>query len=233
MTCLQVSYTQDCFEADETIWKNTWSSCTMSTNPKSEYGLSHWIQYDMGEIRNMSKSWIWNCNDPVKLDQGFELVNIDYSIDGQNWTNWGEYSFPKAQGDAIYSGFEGPDLLGVKCQFVLITVISNHGEPNCAGIAEIKFNLLPGFEESIISNTELVDLKKSKYTLLPNPAVDIVYINGELKDKMQYSILNSYGMILQTGIIGINQNSIPVKELGTGIYFIKIENQIMRLIKAH
>ena len=132
-----------CFDADASIWLDTWASCETAPNPKSEYGNTHWIQYDFGSVRKLSKTWVWNSNDPSKLNQGFNLVQIDHSTDGQNWTNWGEMNFPKAAGDTVYGGFSGPDLVGIEAQYVLVTVMSNHGDPTCAGIAEIKFNLLP------------------------------------------------------------------------------------------
>lgn len=133
-----------CFEPDASIWLDTWASCEESPNPKTEYGNTHWIQYDFGSVRTLSKSWVWNANDPNKLEQGFNLVKIDYSTDGETWEYWGEMNFPKAEGAAVYGGFPGPDLLGIEAQYVLLTAMSNHGDPSCAGFAEIKFNLMQG-----------------------------------------------------------------------------------------
>lgn len=134
---------QECTEPDATIWENTWASCSKTMNPISDYGQSHWIQYDLGSVRKLSKTWIWNTNDPDELDQGFKTVKVDYSLDGENWTNWGEMEFPRAEGQAIYGGFEGPDLVNIDARYVLLTAMSNHGHPSCAGLAEVKFNLLP------------------------------------------------------------------------------------------
>lgn len=133
-----------CFEPDESIWLNTWASCETSPNPKPEYGNTHWIQYNFGSVRTLSKTWAWNTNEPAKLNQGFNLVKIDYSSDGQSWEYWGEMHFPQGTGEAIYSGFPGPDLMGIEAQYVLLTAINNHGAPNCMGLAEIKFNLMTG-----------------------------------------------------------------------------------------
>ena len=224
---------QDCFEADTHIWKNTWDSCTKSNNPNSDHGETHWILYDFSEIRNMSKSWIWNCNDPDELDKGFSLINIDYSLDGSNWTNWGEFNCPKANGDAIYSGFPGPDLQGVKCQFILLTVISNHGDSNCAGIAEIKFNLFPGYEESIISTTEDLDMSNDQYIVQPNPTDGLMYISGKLKENMNYHMLDSYGRIHKSGFIGSSKNSINISDLPSGMYYLKLEDSVSKVIKIN
>lgn len=140
---INYSIAQQCTQPGANIWKDTWVSCDKTLNPKAEYGNSHWIQYDFGAVRNLSKTWVWNTNDPTRLDQGFNLVKIDYSEDGQEWTALGEMNFPKAKGEAVYGGFSGPDLSNLKAQFVLLTAVSNHGDATCAGLAEIKFNLLP------------------------------------------------------------------------------------------
>ncbi|MBT8190637.1 MAG: T9SS type A sorting domain-containing protein [Bacteroidia bacterium] len=133
--------TAQCFDPDASIWKDTWASCEQSPNPIQAYGMSHWIQYDFGSIRNLSKSWIWNTNDPDKLNQGFNQVSIDYSEDGIDWIHWGEMTFPKAQGVAVYGGFPGPDLQNIKARYILLTALSNYGHSSCSGLAEIKFNL--------------------------------------------------------------------------------------------
>ena len=80
---------------------------------------------------------------PGRLNQGFKDIMVDYSADGEEWTHWGKMTLPKAQGDAIYGGFSGPDLSNISAQYILITATSNHGDEQCYGIAEIKFNLLP------------------------------------------------------------------------------------------
>ena len=143
-----------CFEPDATIWKDTWVSCDKAPNPIASYGNTHWIKYDLGLVRKLSKSWVWNTNDPSRLNQGFKRVVVDYSIDGEEWNNWGEMFFPKAQGKTVYGGFSGPNLVGIDARYVLITVLENHGDPTCAGIAEIKFNLLQDQEAIPITRPE-------------------------------------------------------------------------------
>ena len=145
----QYNTSAQCFEPDTNIWKDTWASCQKTANPNTENGNSHWIQYDLGTSRNLSRTWVWNSNDPSKLNQGFNQVKIDYSNDGESWTIWGVMNFPKANGEAIYGGFSGPDLQNVKARYVLITALSNHGHATCTGLAEVKFNLLPSDEPGV------------------------------------------------------------------------------------
>ncbi len=146
----QIAFGQ-CTEADADIWLNTWASCEKQENPMADAGKTHWIQYDLGAVRNLSKTWIWNTNDPSKLDQGFKRVRVDYSLDGEDWINWGEMHFPKGAGTPIYGGFSGPDLVGLEARYILLTALSNHGHPTCSGLAEVKFNLLPQILEEPIS----------------------------------------------------------------------------------
>ena len=131
-----------CEDADANIWLDTWASCQPSLSPKAEYGNTHWIQYDFGSVRNLSKTWVWNTNDPNQLQRGFQQVKVDYSVDGQVWTYWGEMVFPMGTGEAVYGGFSGPDMVGLQARYVLLTALSNHGDESCYGLAEIKFNLL-------------------------------------------------------------------------------------------
>lgn len=128
---------------DPTIWVDTWVSCTPTQNPIPDYGVGHWIQYDLGTVRRLSKTWVWNTNNPQKLDQGFNKVKVDYSIDGTIWNHWGEMNFPKGTGETIYSGFPGPNMVDLNARYVVLTAVSNHGDASCTGIAEVKFNLLP------------------------------------------------------------------------------------------
>ena len=141
---------------DASIWENTWTSCQKSDNPIPENGRTHWIMYDFGVPRSLSKTWIWNTNEPGQLDKGMKTIKVDYSMDGNEWTPWGQMNLPKAQGDAVYSGFPGPDLVGLQAQYVLITGVENHGHPQCYGLAEIKFNLLPDTSNSSAPVDEVV-----------------------------------------------------------------------------
>ncbi len=139
---IQDIYAQhDCYEPDASIWLNPWLSCNKSTHPIDIYDEEHWIKYDFGAIRSLSKTWIWNVNDPSLLNSGFNEVSIDYSLDGAIWTHWGNMNFPKGTGTAVYAGFSGPDLFGIDARYVIITSISNHGDVNCSGLSEVKFNL--------------------------------------------------------------------------------------------
>lgn len=136
-------FAQNCTTADASIWQNTWSSCTPSTNPNSAHGSGHWILYDLGENARLGKTQIWNTNEASKLDEGFKEVYVDYSTNGTTWTRLGEYVFEQGTGVATYGGFEGPNFQGKEVRYVLITAKSNYGNASCYGLCEVKFNAIP------------------------------------------------------------------------------------------
>nr|WP_297915043.1 discoidin domain-containing protein [uncultured Allomuricauda sp.] len=75
-----------CTSPEMTIWQNTWQSCQTLENPNTNRSAGHWIQYDLGSERVISKVHVWNTNDPTQLENGFRSVTVDYSNDGVNWT---------------------------------------------------------------------------------------------------------------------------------------------------
>ena len=134
------SYGQ-CDTPDPSIWENTWLSCSTSENPNLIRGKSHWILYDLGRPYPVGQSWVWNTNETGLTNQGMKEVIVDYSMDGENWEELGSYAFAQAPGQPQYGGFEGPDFGGKSIQYILITAVSNWGNSNCTGLAEVKFNL--------------------------------------------------------------------------------------------
>ncbi|MEM1337076.1 MAG: T9SS type A sorting domain-containing protein [Bacteroidota bacterium] len=146
LAILPFGYSQ-CATPEMTIWQNTWQSCRASQNPNADRPAGHWIQYDLGTERVISKVHVWNVNDPAQLNNGFRSVTVDYSNDGVNWTQLGTYDFPQGTGTPIYGGFEGFDFQGQKTRYVLLTANSNWGG-GCYGIAEIKFNLMLDLDEA-------------------------------------------------------------------------------------
>ena len=130
-----------CFDPGIEIWSDTWRSCQISENPNPARDAGHWIMYDFGETYRLSKTHIWNTNEPGKSDMGFRNVIVDYSQDGETWTELGTYEFPQGTEEAVYGGFEGFDFSDSLAQYVLITAVDNWGHASCSGLAEVKFNL--------------------------------------------------------------------------------------------
>ena len=132
-----------CVDPDASIWQNTWQSCEASENPNSERGTSHWVMYDFGAPYTLGKTRVWNTNEAGKTDMGFKNVTVDYSLNGEEWTELGTFEFAQGNGEAVYEGFESFNFDSIQAQYVIITAIDNWGHESCFGIAEIKFNIAP------------------------------------------------------------------------------------------
>jgi hypothetical protein len=119
--------------------EDSWLSCFPSPNPNTVRGTTHWIQYDFGSTVSLSQTKIWNYNVNDDLGRGFKDVVIDYSEDGVNWTQLGNFSWAQANGLDGYTGFDGPDFGGINARYVLITALSNWDNSNCMGFSQIEF----------------------------------------------------------------------------------------------
>ena len=116
---------------------NNWLSCNIAPSPNVSRADGHWVMYDYGKIYVLYNSHVWNYNESGALNQGFQNVAIDYSIDGTNWNTLGTYNWSLADGSSDYSGFVGPDFNGVNARFVLISSINMPSDPPCQGIGKI------------------------------------------------------------------------------------------------
>jgi len=83
---------------------SAWISCSQTPNPNSIRGNSHWVKYDFNNTYELSQMTFWNYNETDHTNQGIQDIVIDYSLDGQEWIEWGTYTMEQASGSSIYEG---------------------------------------------------------------------------------------------------------------------------------
>lgn len=71
--------------------------------------------------------------------------------------------------------------------------------------------------------------KHARYQLYPNPVQYALSVQTP-SDGFDYQIVNAFGQVVQTGS-GSNQRSILVADLATGIYALRIDNQLFTFVK--
>lgn len=193
--------------------KYAWTSCQMSASPNKNRAESHWIMYDLGSNYELGKSTVWNNNTPGKTKNGLHQVVIDYSKDGNAWTELGQFDFEEGAGSTIYQGDVGPDFGKVKARFVLITALSNHGG-ECYSLSELKINAKPTQTTATIDEALNVSLSVS-----PNPATDMVTVKlSSITDDMYYQLTDVSGKILRRSNVNTTAFKIDVSELTSGAY---------------
>ena len=97
------------------------------------------VAFDLGEDYNVGGLYVWNYNEGGQwLNRGIREAMIQWSDDGEKWTDVGKFSFDKANGSGELLGqpvkFEKP----VKARYFRINSLGNYGE-NETGLAEIRF----------------------------------------------------------------------------------------------
>ena len=134
---LQSAWSQCYPDRHNSTWFDGWVSCEESVNPNPARGNGHWILYNFHQQYALFEMDVWNFNAPDYLDYGMQEVVIDISADSITWTEYGQVTFPQANGLNTYEGAEVLDFDSTLAQYVLVTAVSNYGG-SCYGLSEIR-----------------------------------------------------------------------------------------------
>ncbi len=202
-----------------------WISCELAPNPNPARPVSHFIMYDFVKIYSLGQMQIWNTNDPSHLDWGMRDVAIDYSVDGENWTPAGEFTFPQASGLSTYEGAPGPHLNDIEARYLLITGLNNYGG-KCFGLSEFRVN----GEEVIISDVDdIANLECVDLSIFPNPFAEkmTLLLAPGCSGDMRYVLYDALGHEVisdKTSLISGQEKAIGIgRDLPAGSYMLHIE----------
>lgn len=157
-----------------------WLSCQVSDNPNPDRSRSHWIKYDLGQRHEMVSMHIWNYNAENAVQNGFQMVSIDYSEDGVSWQTLGDYNWPLATGETQYGGFSGPDIAGLYARYILIT--SEDDTTTCRGIGKIVFKAVVCPQQGTECDDNNPDTVNDRYNANCECKGKIIYENECLEE---------------------------------------------------
>ena len=200
-----------------TLATDGWASCQAAPSPHPARGSGHWIQYDFGYVYTLTHSHIWNANATGETDQGFRDIVVDYSLDGDQWAELGTYELPQASGYMSESGHPGPDFGGIAARYVLITALSNWGDPQCYGLAEVRFGL-----EAV---TALDPVYENPLSVFPNPATDYIEVDFGPVRPQTLRVVNLEGRILQQYTGPNIPTRLDIRALPAGLFFLSVQGQ--------
>ena len=123
------------------VWTKSWVSCEKSENPNPDRKASHWIMYEFDQAESITTSFIWNANRIGESTMGVRNMYVDFSVDGTTWQTLGTFTVQRAAESSFYQGSPGPDFGGVFMKKILFTVQTTYGNPNCASLAEVQFDI--------------------------------------------------------------------------------------------
>jgi len=72
---------------------------------------------------------------------------------------------------------------------------------------------------------------KHNIIVYPNPATNQLNAKVKTNEVIKYEIISVLGETMLTGFIGLGNDIIDISELASNIYFIRIENQIIKFVK--
>lgn len=203
-----------------TSWTDGWVSCEETESPNVKRDPGHWIMYDFGDQYSLHASTIWNFNEPDNTSRGIQDVVIDYSNDGQNWTEVTEFNIPEAPGSAFYQGDEGPNFEGVVARYVLVSVLNNYGDPECVGMSELRINATIATSTNIPEGSLDLELEAS-----PNPAREYTNISiSENDSDLSYSLMDMSGRLLRQGTVNSTEFRLNTANLASGSYSLTVHD---------
>ena len=80
------------------------------------------------------------------------------------------------------------------------------------------------------TNTNTVEVQSLK--VYPNPATSFIRIAYDFSEKVNYQLVSTLGEIVKTGILNNEQEDINISDLVAGVYFLRIENQVVKIVKS-
>jgi hypothetical protein len=115
----------------------SWASSGTDTNDV-------WIRYDFDKTYKLYEMLVWNYNHTLLWRYGFKDVLIEYSEDGQTWTQLTTVTqFDRASGKPDYVYNTVVPFNGAAAKSVRITALSNWGTYKNSGLSEVRFNYIP------------------------------------------------------------------------------------------
>lgn len=114
-----------------------------------------------------------------------------------------------------------------------VNIVFNNGNSGTGNQTADLLNKSNGYSYTWGAAARMSDDIQSSITTYPNPVVDVLQINSDAKI-LQYQLISIQGALLKKGVL--NQNSIDLSELTSGIYFIQMtdengQTKMQRIVK--
>lgn len=233
ITLSMSSFAQQFPDRHSTNISDSWTSCVATENPNKVREEGHWIMYDFGNEYTVHGTTIWNVNGYQHTDKGTQDLVIDYSINGEDWTELAYHTMEEAPASSFYQGEEGPNFNGVNARYVIITSLSNYGHATCHGLSEVRFQATIA---STTTHTEEV-LANNNITISPNPFADrtVVTLSDIESGKYSYSVVDIAGKQILEGTIDVSSDKVTIplnmESFTTGAYIFRLQYGALTLSK--
>ncbi|MBN1509180.1 MAG: discoidin domain-containing protein [Sedimentisphaerales bacterium] len=142
-------------EQDEhgTAAKDMWQSEAGAEEPV-------WIQYAFDRAYKLDELWVWNYNGDLEflVQFGLKEVTVEHSMDGEHWTELGDFTFLQGTSQPGYTGNTTVKFGGVTAQYVRLVVQSSWGTRGQHGLSEVRFFCIPTYARQPSPASEATDV---------------------------------------------------------------------------
>jgi len=227
---------EDIAQSEYNIEEETYSLSSLQP------GLKYYYRIQSGNEQKVSE-WSDICNFSIELDKailsepscGDSILSNDIIVRWEKVKNAGQYYLEIASDttfseliltDTLEDNFAVIDTLASnKLYYWRVSSINSESESNS------EYSETCSFYTTVISSVHSDD-NSNNLTLYPNPASDFIYLKG-----IDYKMLSEYyeisdinGKELQSGKLE-SKNKISIESLSPGVYFLKIDNHIVKFVK--
>jgi dienelactone hydrolase len=98
------------------------------------------------------------------------------------------------------------------------------------------YNLLVTFDFGCSYSNDIAQVEEqyqAEFQVFPNPANELIFLNGQLHTATPYALLDVQGHVVQSGIIDPKVNSIEIKNLKNGSFFLKLSSKQQSIYKVN
>ncbi len=212
---------------------DSWTSCQATENPNKVREEGHWIMYDFGNEYTLHGTTIWNVNGYQHTDKGTQELVIDYSIDGENWTELAYHTMTEAPASSFYQGEEGPNFNGLNARYVILTSLSNFGHATCHGLSEVRFQATIATTSTDTKEAELAN----NIDVSPNPfdAETMITLTDIQSGTYDYSVVDITGKQVMQGSVEVSSDrfTLPLRmgDVTAGAYIFRLQYGALTLSK--
>ncbi len=119
--------------------------CGTDTADMYTFTAGETVVFSLSRAEALGQLYVWNYNDPAALNCGVKEMNVQYSLDGATWTDFGVVTLAMSSseedekhGGCVAANYGAPiDLGGVSAKFIALTPTSNHGGSSM-GLSEVR-----------------------------------------------------------------------------------------------
>ena len=184
--------------------------------------------------------------DPISNDT-VHLVGFEANISGSGFPTWNSYYkgalFAKRASNGQYSIEEINDNIGVTDTALIASrcytssPFQNESALYFGGFDPNGYtstNMAWGFKQKYqIDEIGYNDKNETNFVLYPNPTTNYIIVESEIREIVDYQIVNFIGEVVLAGTLNSQIETIDISSLPPNVYVFRIANEKLKLIKTN